>query len=82
MNKPKKIFHYFIYLNLSIGFLTALYMVFVVYKIPGQSGPLFAKALDVPHEFFLQRRLYALEAWLCFIGLALYFAMTNTKEKT
>ncbi len=54
-------------------------MVFVVYKIPGElgSGPLWSKALTLPHDFMVQRRLYALEAWICFIGLALYFGIST-----
>lgn len=77
VNKLKKIFHVLIYLNLITGFLASLYMVFVVYGVG--IGPLGQDALKVPHEFLVQRRLYALEAWITFGFLSVYFALTSRK---
>ncbi len=70
-----------IYVILSTGFLSALYMVFVVYRPPtGRTGPLFGGARELPHEFLVQRRLYALEAWITFGALAVYFALTSYRN--
>ncbi len=77
MDQLKTIFHYFIYINLITGFLSALYMVFFVYKVEGSKGPMWKKAKDVSHEFFMQRRMYAIEAWIIFGALAIYFALTS-----
>jgi len=52
-------------------------MVFFVYKFKGRIGPLGDSAKEVPHEFFIRRRLYALEAWIIFGFLAVYFALTS-----
>ena len=38
-------------------------------------------AFNTPRTEILQRRLYALEAWIAFGFLAIYFALTNFKEK-
>ena len=81
MAKFKKYFHYFIYLNFITGFISSLYMVFIVYKPESHSGPLWSIAKELPHEFLIQRRLYALEAWVIFIGLALYFAITSKDNR-
>jgi hypothetical protein len=73
-------------LNLLTGFFAALYMVFVVYRVPVELnqgafsfGPLGHDSLKLPHEFMLQRRLYALEAWITFGFLSVYFALTSRK---
>lgn len=52
-------------------------MVFVVHRVPDSSvGPMFGLAGDVPQDFFLRRRLYALEAWITFGFLSVYLALT------
>ena len=72
------IFHYLIYLVLSTGFLSAIYMVYVVYRPEGGGmAPLWGAARKMPHDLLVQRRLYAIEAWLCFGFLAVYFALTS-----
>lgn len=81
MNRLRKVAHFLIYANLITGFLSALYMVFVVYRVPGHFGPLWNSALRVPHEFIVQRRLYALEAWIIFGFLATYFALTDARDR-
>jgi hypothetical protein len=78
-----KLLHYFILLNLTTGFFAALYMVFVVYAPPkelGVTGPLFSAVKNLPHDFLIERRLYAMEAWICFGFLSLYFALTSFKN--
>ncbi len=77
MDLVKTVFHYFVYLNLITGFLSALYMVFVVYKVKGSKGPMWKHAKEVSHEFFVQRRMYAIEAWIIFGFLSIYFALTS-----
>lgn len=53
------------------------YMVFVVLRPEGVSGPLFAAALELPHEFMVTRRMYAMEHWIAAAGLAVYLAITE-----
>jgi len=53
------------------------YMVFVVLRPEGIDGPLFAAALDLPHELMVTRRLYAIEHWIAAAGLAVYLALTE-----
>lgn len=70
-------FHYFIYFNLGTGFLSALYMVFIVYQVKGRKGPLWKRSTDTTDSHFVRRRMFALEAWIIFGFLALYFAVTH-----
>lgn len=72
--------HWLIVTILGTGFLAAIYMVFVVYRVEGQGvGPMFGAAHDVPMDFFLRRRLYALEAWVTFGFLSVYLASTSLR---
>jgi hypothetical protein len=79
--KLPRILHALIYLVLGTGFLASLYMVFVVFRTDCGWGPLGACARELPAELFLRRRLYALEAWVTFGFLALYFAHTTYRSK-
>ena len=72
--------HWLIVGILGTGFLAALYMVFVIYAVPGQGlGPMGQSATDVSLDFFLRRRLYALEAWITFGFLSVYLALTSLR---
>lgn len=42
------------------------FMVFFVLRPEGVSGPLFTKALELPPNLVIMRRLYAIEHWLAF----------------
>ncbi len=53
------------------------YMVFFVLRPEGIDGPLFAAALEIPHELMVTRRLYAIEHWIAAAGLAVYLALTE-----
>ncbi len=56
-------------------------MVFVVYRPEGGAlGPLLQQSKEIPMEFFMRRRLHALEAWITFGFLALYFAQTTYRD--
>ena len=55
-------------------------MVFIVFKVD-DGGPLWSSAVDLPTDFFLKRRLYAIEAWIIFGFLSLYLAITTKKNK-
>mgnify|MGYP000947899012 CR=1 FL=1 len=55
----------------------AAWQIFVVLQPPGTFGPMFGRAVDLPPEVMLARRLYAIEAWLALLGLALYLAVTE-----
>jgi hypothetical protein len=76
MSPAQRVASWVIVLVLGTGFLAALYMVFVVHHVPGKAGPMFAKATSVPQDFFVRRRLYALEAWLTFGFLSVFLALT------
>ena len=67
-----------IFFILITGFLSAIYMVYVVYAPPTKSvGPLFSKAKDLPFEFLTVRRLYAIEAWIIFGALSIFWALVR-----
>jgi hypothetical protein len=51
------------------------YQVFVVLSPPGHVGPAFGRAAEMPFEQLVARRLYAIEGWIAFVGLALYLAV-------
>ncbi len=53
------------------------YMVFFVLRPEGVDGPLFAAALELPHDFMVTRRLYAIEHWIAAAGLAVYLGLTE-----
>jgi hypothetical protein len=69
--------HWAIIVNFVIEIAYAGYVVFAVLKPPGHSGPLFEKALEIPHELMVTRRLYALEFWIAMAALAIYLALTE-----
>ena len=80
MTTTQRVVHWGIVAVLSTGFLSALYMVFVVYAVPGAGvGPMYHHAEEVPLDFFLRRRLYGLEAWLTFGFLSVYLALTSLR---
>lgn len=69
--------HWAIIVNFLIEIAYAGYVVFAVLKPAGHSGPLFEKALEIPHELMVTRRLYAIEFWIAMAGLAIYLALTE-----
>ncbi len=69
--------HWAIIVNFVIEIAYAGYVVFSVLKPAGHSGPLFEKALEIPHELMVTRRLYAIEFWIAMAGLAIYLALTE-----
>lgn len=69
--------HWAIIVNFVFEIAYAGYMIFSVLKPAGQSGPLFEKALEIPHELMVTRRLYAIEFWIAMAGLAIYLALTE-----
>ncbi len=79
MTTPQRVAHWLILTLLGTGFLSALYMTFVVFAPEAHQGPLFAVAKDVPLDFFLRRRVYALEAWMTFGFLSIYLALTSLR---
>jgi len=54
----------------------ASWMIFVELALE-TTGPLFGAARSMPHELMVTRRLYAIEFWIAFVGLALYLALTE-----
>lgn len=81
--EPKKVgwgwraLHWVIIANFVFEVGYAAYMVFVVIVPKGVSGPLGKVALKIPHTLMVTRRLYAIEFWIAFAGLALYLALTE-----
>ncbi|MCB9777595.1 MAG: hypothetical protein H6742_03440 [Alphaproteobacteria bacterium] len=53
------------------------WQVFVVMQPPGTTGLLFGAANGVDMDFLMVRRMYAMEAWVPTVGLALYLAITE-----
>lgn len=72
-----QVIHWFIVVNLIVNAIYAGAQVFTVLIVPGVDGPLRGAAATIPHELLVGRRLYALEAWVSFVGLALYLAVTE-----
>lgn len=68
--------HWAIIANLFAQCVYVSLQVFVVLQ-PGGFGPLGARALEIPHELMMTRRMYALEGWVAFGFLALYLALTE-----
>ncbi|MHA1683565.1 MAG: hypothetical protein ACTSUE_21685 [Promethearchaeota archaeon] len=77
------LFHGAVTLNfiLEIGYCAI--MVFVVLNY-GSGGPLFGGVLTIDYEFWMKRRLYAMEFWMAIIGFLVYlglaFIIKNQKE--
>lgn len=71
------VIHWAIIVNFVVEIAYAGYVVFAVLAPPGHSGPLFEKALEIPHELMVTRRLYAIEFWIATVGLAIYLALTE-----
>lgn len=69
--------HWVIIAHFAFQMAYSGYMVFVVLRPEGVSGPLFAAALELPHEFMVTRRMYAMEHWIAAAGLAVYLAITE-----
>ena len=74
----KKMLDYFILFVFVTGFLSALYMVFVVCSPDNSISPLWGSAKELPYELFVKRRLYAIEAWVIFGFMSLY--LTQRKK--
>jgi len=74
---PWRIAHWVIIVNLAIQVAYGGYMVFVVMRPEGVTGPLWAAAQQVPHDFMMVRRAYAAETWLAIVGLSLYLGVTE-----
>ena len=68
--------HWLIIGNFVVEILYCAYMVFCVIA-PDGGGPLFDQAKTFPFEMMMTRRMYALEFWVAFGGLAIYLAVTE-----
>jgi hypothetical protein len=68
------VIHYLIILNFLIEIVYSIYMVFFV--IGGGHWPLLSKAIETPIQIILERRLYAIEAWIAIGALSIYVALT------
>lgn len=69
--------HYIIILHFLAEILYCAYMVFSVLQPDGGSGPLMDRALTMPFEHMVTRRLYAIECWIATGALAIYLAITE-----
>lgn len=72
------VLHWAIILNFLFEIAYAGLIVFTV-LVPedGGGGPLFMRAKTIPFELMVTRRLYAIEFWIAFAGLAIYLALTE-----
>ena len=75
--KTFKILHWGIIANFAVQMFYAGYMVFVVVRPEGVSGPLWAAAKTMPFEMMVTRRLYAIEFWIATGALCIYLALTE-----
>jgi hypothetical protein len=74
-----RILHVFIIANLALEALYGFVMVFFV--IGGGPEPLFLAETKTPIEMILRRRLYSIETWVAFAGLAIYLAITEIRPR-
>lgn len=74
MRKWWRVLHWFIIINFLVGIFYGFFMVF--FAVGGGRYPLWMRAVDMPVEVILKRRLYAIEAWVATSGLAVYLALT------
>ena len=72
--KTWKVIHHLIILNFLVEIIYSFYMVF--YVIGGGHWPLLRRAAQEPIEIILERRLYAIEAWVAIGALCVYVALT------
>ena len=71
-----KVIHWIIIINFIFEIAYCTLQVFVVFS-DGSFLPLFGSALTMDIDFFLKRRLYAIESWIAITGLAIYLAITE-----
>jgi hypothetical protein len=69
--------HYLIILHLLIEVIYCAYMIFSVLQPNNGGGPLMDRALTMPFEQMVTRRLYALECWVATGALSIYLAITE-----
>lgn len=72
-----RVVHWAIIVNLLGQWLYGGWQVFVVLQPEGTIGPMFGNAVSLPYELMVARRMYALEAWVAFLGLAVYLGVTE-----
>lgn len=72
-----QIVHWAIILNLVVQVAYGSFQVFYVLQPKGVVGPMFGHAMEIPFELMMARRMYALESWVAFLGLALYVGLTE-----
>ncbi|MFT4624136.1 MAG: hypothetical protein ACI8PZ_002795 [Myxococcota bacterium] len=72
-----RLIHLFFLITLTGEILYATFQVFVVLQPEGVAGPILLRASEIPFEAMVVRRLYAMEAWIAFVGLAVYTALTE-----
>jgi hypothetical protein len=74
-NKWWKAIHWLLIFNFVLEILYGTYIVF--FALGSGWMPLFGQAARMPLESIIRRRLYAIEVWLAFMGLAVYLAITE-----
>ncbi len=73
-----RVLHWVIIVSFIVNVAYGAYQVFVVLKPDtGHVGPLFGAAQSIPPELVMMRRAYAIEVWLCIVGVCLYLAITE-----
>ena len=78
-----RLVHAFIVLHFVAEVCYTGYQTMVVLRPEGASiAPLGAAALTMSDSMFLRRRLYAIENWVAFSGLAIYLAITEIAPRT
>ena len=75
------VLHYAIIATLLIQSVYAGYQVFFVVVPPDHAGPLFGRAMTMDPDLMMVRRMYAMEAWVAFVGLAIYLGITEVRPR-
>ncbi len=73
-----QVVHWVLIAHLLINIFYGSYQIFVVMVPEGAAmGPLWGTAKEVSFELLASRRLYAIEVWVCTVGLAVYLGVTE-----
>jgi len=76
-----KFVHWTIVVTLLLQALYCGFQVFVSMQPEGLSGPMWRHAADLPFEWMVVRRMYAIEGWVAFGALAIYLGVTELRPR-
>ncbi len=76
-----KFVHWTIVVTLLLQALYCGLQVFVAMQPEGLAGPMWLHAADLPFEWMMVRRMYAIEGWIAFGTLGIYLGITEVRPR-